>query len=455
MRNIVSPLSGIRSPFGGRSDLYKTAGFRPEFVADFGGEYYRANLARSTFADTLTFSRASSATMVDSTGTLVTVGVDEPRIGHHIWDGSAWVNAGYLHESEARTNFLLSADDLSNASYWSPLSGASTPVATSPIMGANAWTLSGAGYLRQSGLSIAASTTHTVWFRMRLPSSPAAGKLRIRIYDSNSGAFITLANGSTVSDFVYDTSGAVTRDTSAVDFLTDEGNGVYLVGAAFTTLATVTTHFVFIYPDVSNSTQPVDVATPQLEAGSTPSSYIPTNGAAATRAAETLTAPSAKLPWPTPQVIGDELVTNGTFDTDTTGWTGNNATLSTVSNRLRVTDAGVGAAAWQAITTEVGKVYSLTLDYLLPSSNANSDYQVHVRENTFGGTPLASKTSGFVEDVEASLALTFVATTTVSVVVVQPSSATNDTADFDNISVREIDPLAVSIQMEGRQTGDT
>ena len=27
-----------------------------------------------------------------------------PRVGHHVYNGSAWVNEGILHESEARTN---------------------------------------------------------------------------------------------------------------------------------------------------------------------------------------------------------------------------------------------------------------------------------------------------------------------------------------------------------------
>ena len=284
----------------------------------------------SNATDLITFSRASGGTCLDSDGLLKTASTNIPRIDYNP-DGTV---KGLLIE-EARTNILLSSDDLSNASYWSPLSGASTPVAASPIMGASAWTLSGAGHLRQSGLALAASTAHTVWFRMRLPSSPDVGKLRIRVYDNNSSTFITLANGSTVSDFVYDTSGVVTRDTSAVDFLVDEGNGVYLVGAAFTTLATMTTHLVYINCDVSNNTQSVEVGTPQLEAGSFPTSYIPTSGATATRAADIASIP----------------VTDFGYNQD----------------------AGTVVIEWQAI----GGLDDPTAQYLLGTSNGSSRWAYH------------------------------------------------------------------------------
>ena len=38
-----------------------------------------------------------------------------PRRGHHVYNGSAWVTEGLLHESEARTNLLTYSEDLSNA----------------------------------------------------------------------------------------------------------------------------------------------------------------------------------------------------------------------------------------------------------------------------------------------------------------------------------------------------
>ena len=63
---------------------------------------------------------------------------------------------------------------------------------------------------------------------------------------------------------------------------------------------------------------------------------------------------------------GSELITNGTFDTDTTGWTAYNSVISVDSNRLKIDDtanAGSWSSAVQEISTEIGKTYYLTFTY--------------------------------------------------------------------------------------------
>ena len=62
---------------------------------------------------------------------------------------------------------------------------------------------------------------------------------------------------------------------------------------------------------------------------------------------------------------GPELVTNGYFNNGTTGWTGQNATLSLVSGNLVVTaNAGSYSSANQAIATVVGQRYALIVDII-------------------------------------------------------------------------------------------
>lgn len=183
---------------------------------------------------------------------------------------------------------------------------------------------------------------------------------------------------------------------------------------------------------------------------STMSSYIPTSGATATRAAETLTAQSANLPWPTPQVIGDELVTNGTFDTDTTGWTAYRSSLSVVDGRLRITEDGVYAAnyARQTFSVVSGKVYHISADV---SSITGSKAQIWVG-SAYGAADWVLVDNLTTDQTVEAVFVAQSATAYLELVSNGVPGGASETADFDNISVKEINPLAVSIQMEGTET---
>ena len=138
--------------------------------------------------------------------------------------------------------------------------------------------------------------------------------------------------------------------------------------------------------------------------------------------------------------ISTQMLTNGTFDTDTTGWTAVDATLSSVaggqsSNCLQIAETG-GAnpgKAYQDITTVVGRIYIVNFYFkqgtaasgrLIVGTTADDD-SINV------GIPLS--------DADWTLyRVPFLATaTTTRITLVTDDATATETSLFDEVTVHE------------------
>jgi len=133
-----------------------------------------------------------------------------------------------------------------------------------------------------------------------------------------------------------------------------------------------------------------------------------------------------------------ELVTNREFNSDTSGWTENNAILSVnASNQLVIADDGVYSSAYQSINTIVGRKYILTFDN---ASGSNSLY-VRIFNDTFksqstgdvyhSAAPYTSSANGLKVEFTAESETTVIAFA---------GGGTED-AIVDNISVKQTGEL--------------
>jgi hypothetical protein len=128
----------------------------------------------------------------------------------------------------------------------------------------------------------------------------------------------------------------------------------------------------------------------------------------------------------------ENLVTNGTFDTATTGWTaGPTTTLSIASNRLRVTNVGtVYGYAYQSFPTLIGKTYTVSVDIT---------FNAGVARLLISTSPAATVGGNISVSASGSYSHTFVATTATTFVNVGNRNDTDAYNEFDNISVYESD----------------
>lgn len=234
----------------------------------------------------ITFTRASTATYFDSTGTMQSASNNVPRFDY---EPVSRQMRGLLIE-EARTNLLIQSGNIANAAW---VGGVRTANASTAPDGTNSATRyaegSGSGNSFQMPSIVWAATTTYTQSVFAKPSDQGTKRYLSVLFDTAAfGAYYGAIFDVAVGTITFTTAGA-SATIAAV------GNGWYRCTAtlATTTGATIAaqwrvgTSTTDIFQNtVGDSTSGFFIWGAQLEAGAFPTSYIPTTAAAVTRAAE-------------------------------------------------------------------------------------------------------------------------------------------------------------------------
>ena len=207
------------------------------------------------------FSRASSATVVNQSGLIETVGSGEPRI-----DFLGNTKGALLLEPQ-RTNSITYSKDFSS---WIQADTSSVSIADSFDGSNNAYKVSvvsagGFQTIRNTGLSVSGVQTFTIYAK-----KDTLNFTRI-LFGGFGNFWVDLQNGNQGT-----TTGSFDNIT-----ITSAGNGFFKIVATFTPTSAVTE--VFLYPSIGNgnvsqTSGSVIFQYAQLEVGSYATSYIPTSG---------------------------------------------------------------------------------------------------------------------------------------------------------------------------------
>ena len=222
------------------------------------------------------FSRASSATVVNKAGLIETVGSGEPRI-----DFSNDAKGALLLEP-TRSNLITYSNDFSNA-YWSKSNLSVTSGFNSPDGTLNADKLvenTSTGVHQVYRLSANSNTTYSISI---FAKKGERDKFRINIGNDTHYADFNLSNGTIINQI-----GATT--TSKIDLIS---NGWYRCSISYTESTGAPTYNLYRLLDNNGNasyqgdgTSGIYIYGAQIEAGSYATSYIPTQGSAVTRVAE-------------------------------------------------------------------------------------------------------------------------------------------------------------------------
>jgi len=135
---------------------------------------------------------------------------------------------------------------------------------------------------------------------------------------------------------------------------------------------------------------------------------------------------------------GTELVTNGTFDSDTTGWTASVSSLSIESGALKITSDGVAGnkSAYQVISgLSVGNVYEISVDVIAKTGSVIQEVRVGTAINGI------NQLYEYIYETDSTNIFRFVAGATsqyISILFYDNTGDVTKSSTFDNVSVKEV-----------------
>jgi len=141
------------------------------------------------------------------------------------------------------------------------------------------------------------------------------------------------------------------------------------------------------------------------------------------------------------QYLGDELIENGTYDSDTSGWIASDgATLTVVEGKLRITSSSSYKYAYQSFPTEVGAKYLFSVT---GTKGTSPNYDAYFGTGINGATVLNPGAKGAADSQGDSVIITdtFTATATTTFITLRSrneGSIANAFTDFDDVSVKQV-----------------
>lgn len=260
-------ISSFRSP--------ETGNANPSLVLDFSSGVLSPLVSISRLLNT--------ATAVDSSGLVKVVNANLPRFDY---DPVSLENKGLLIE-ESRTNLILYSEEFQNFPWVVSDSSVSANVLISPSGAVNADKLT----------ENSATTTHFIYTTLALQIAgsysisiyvKAAGRTKFRIQQTATTPYAVLVDltAKTVTTVVGGATGTIS----------DAGNGWFLCTMSFTSVVSIAFNIVIYLANSAGSISYAGDGTSglylwgaQLEAGSFPTSYIPTTNLVSIRNADVAT----------------------------------------------------------------------------------------------------------------------------------------------------------------------